>query len=123
MNDAPDHPAAGDWTWPAALDAMQAAPAHHKLLFENEKIRVLESWAEPGEKIPVHTHRWPSAIYVLSWSDFVRRTPEGEVLLDSRRAGTAPSPGTVIWAEPLPPHCVEIVGNGRLGVIAFELKS
>jgi hypothetical protein len=29
-------------TWDPALDAVVAAPKHHKVLFENEHIRVLE---------------------------------------------------------------------------------
>ena len=38
----------------------------------------------PGDRTPVHTHRWPAVLYVLSWSDFVRYDDKGEVLLDSR---------------------------------------
>ena len=29
-------------TWDTALDAVTAAPKHHKVLFENEHLRVLE---------------------------------------------------------------------------------
>ena len=34
----PSNPA----TWDTALDAVLAAPKHHKVLFENENLRVLE---------------------------------------------------------------------------------
>jgi hypothetical protein len=30
------------FTWDPALDAVIAAPKHHKVLFENERLRVLE---------------------------------------------------------------------------------
>jgi hypothetical protein len=50
--------------WDAKLDAVIAAPANHKVIFENERVRVLEVILEPGEEEPVHHHRWPS-IFVL----------------------------------------------------------
>lgn len=51
-------------TWDPALDAVAAAPKHHKVLFENENLRVLEVTLEPHDEEPVHHHRWPS-IFVL----------------------------------------------------------
>ena len=41
-------------------DAVIAAPAHHKVLFENDRLRVLEVTLQPDEEEPVHHHRWPS---------------------------------------------------------------
>lgn len=47
-------------SWDPALDAVVAAPANHKVLFENENIRVIEVILHPNEEEPVHHHRWPS---------------------------------------------------------------
>jgi hypothetical protein len=47
-------------SWDPALDAVAAAPANHKVLFENERLRVLEVTLEPEEEEPTHHHRWPS---------------------------------------------------------------
>jgi hypothetical protein len=47
-------------TWDPALDAVVAAPAHHKVLFENDNLRVLEVTLMPDEEEPTHHHRWPS---------------------------------------------------------------
>lgn len=47
-------------TWDPKLDAVVAAPKHHKVLFENERLRVLEVTLEPNDAEPVHHHRWPS---------------------------------------------------------------
>ena len=55
-NRADSHPS----TWDPALDAVIAAPKHHKVLFENERLRVLEVTLEPKDEEPVHHHRWPS---------------------------------------------------------------
>ena len=46
--------------WDPALDAVAAAPKHHKVVFENEHLRVLELTLEPEDEEPVHHHRWPS---------------------------------------------------------------
>jgi hypothetical protein len=46
--------------WDPSLDAVIAAPRNHKVLFENEKLRVLEVILEPNEEEPTHHHRWPS---------------------------------------------------------------
>ncbi len=51
-------------TWDPALDAVVAAPKHHKVLFENERLRVLEVTLAPQDEEPVHHHRWPS-VFVL----------------------------------------------------------
>ena len=47
-------------TWGPAMDAVTAAPKHHKVLFENERLRVLELTLEPNDEEPIHHHRWPS---------------------------------------------------------------
>ena len=43
---------AQNWPWPDSLDALVAAPRHHKLLFENERVRVLEVRIPPGDLVP-----------------------------------------------------------------------
>ena len=105
------------------LDAMTAAPDHHDVILENAQVRVLDTKLRPGERTPVHAHQWPGALYVLSWSDFVRRDPDGNVLVDSRDWESRPRQGEALWGMPLVPHWVENVGDADLHIIAVELKS
>jgi hypothetical protein len=114
--------AGDDWPWPQSLDALVAAPQHHTLLLENRHVRVLEARVGPGDRVPVHTHRWPSLLHVLSWSDFVRRDESGIVLSDSRLHASSTAPPSVLWSEPLPPHSLENVGTTEILVISVELK-
>ena len=107
--------------WPDELDALRAAPKHHALLFENEKVRVLDTNISPGDVVPLHTHRWPSTHYIVCSSDFIRRDAAGTVLVDSRTAGKLPE-GTALWSEALPPHTLENVGERDLHVISIEIK-
>ena len=108
--------------WPTELDALMAAPAQHRLVLENERVRVLDTRIAPGERTPVHTHQWPAAHHVISWSAFVRRDDKGVVLLDTRTAGVAAAPGAILWGEALGPHTLENVGNAPLHIVSVEIK-
>ena len=114
---------AEQWIWPDSLDALVAAAESHRCLFENDVVRVLETRIAPGETTPVHTHRWPGVLYILSFGDFVRRDGDGNVLVDTRKRGTLPAPGAAIWSESLPPHTLENVDTSEIHVIGVELKT
>lgn len=106
-----------------ALDAMTAAPDHHRVIFENEHVRVLDARIKPGETVPVHTHRWPSIVYALSTSEFIRYDVNGNALLDSRTANAEIEIDSVISQPPLPPHSIENVGDSEIRAINIELKN
>ena len=104
------------------LDALTAAPQNHRLLFENEAVRVLGTFVRPGQTVPLHTHQWPSTNYLLCWSDFIRRDSDRAVLLDSRSLSPKPATGSAFWGPPLTPHTLENIGESDLHVITVELK-
>jgi hypothetical protein len=110
------------WPWPDDLDALIAAPHHHSLLLEDERVRVLHTHIPAGDIVPVHTHRWGGVANVLSFSHFIRRDENGEILFDSRQAGDLPKLPCVQWAQPLPPHSVENLGPVEISIIIIELK-
>jgi hypothetical protein len=47
-----------------ANDAVTAAPANHRVVFENDDVRVLDVTVAPHSKEPMHTHIWPSVMYI-----------------------------------------------------------
>jgi len=53
------------WEWRDSRDVLSAAPEFHSLLLDNDDMRVLATRIGPGETVPLHTHRWPSILYVL----------------------------------------------------------
>lgn len=110
-------------SWPLELDAMVAAPEHHTVLFENERVRVVRTLIPPGESTAVHTHCWPGALYVVSWTAFVRYDADGNELFDSRTLGAGPAIGSSMWSGPLGPHYVTNVGERDLHILATEIKS
>lgn len=116
-------PSTAAWPWPEALDAVQAAPRHHRVVFENDCVRVLDTRIGPGDTVPLHTHRWATVNHIMSWSDFVRRDAEGRVLVDTRGRPAPASLPLVAWSEALPPHTLENVGAAELHVVSVELKN
>ena len=104
------------------FDALLMAAEHHAPLLENDAVRVLDTKVRPGERTPVHAHEWPAALYVLSWSDFVRYDPDGNVLVDSRTMPSKPQVGTALWSGPIGPHYVANVGQTDLHILAVEVK-
>ena len=109
------------WPWPDELDAVIAAPEHHRVLLENARTRVLDTVIEPGTTVPLHTHRWPAVYHVVSWGDFVRRDADRNVLVDTRGSTSSTTP-EALWSEPLPPHTLENVGATPIHVVSVELK-
>ena len=108
--------------WPEELDALNAAPQHHKLLMENEFVRVLDTLIPPGGITNVHTHKWPSVLYIISWSDFIRYDGEGNIVLDSRKLFQTPISSSAIWSDPLSPHALENIGKNTIRIINVEIK-
>ncbi len=52
------------WDWPPSMDAVVAAPESHRVLLENEDVRVLEVTIPAGHREPEHTHRAHSVMIV-----------------------------------------------------------
>jgi quercetin dioxygenase-like cupin family protein len=109
------------WPWPDSLDALIAAPEHHKLVLDNERVRVLDTHIPAGDIVPVHTHRWPAVYYTIQGGHFVRRDEKGNVLLDTR-ANAMPAGEPARFIECLTPHSVENVGEHEIHLISVEMK-
>ena len=123
---APSQPAKYDSndpaTWPDALDATVAAPQNHKVVLENERVRVLEVTVQPGEREAVHGHKWPSVMYVMA-EDLIRDyDSEGKLLYDSRTDNARMKTPYTIWMPPQAPHSVENLRKTPLRLLRVELK-
>ena len=110
-------------SWPDSLEAVVAAPNNHKVLLENERVRVLEVIVRPGEREPVHMHRWPSVLYLDKGADFRDFDGEGKLLFDSRQATPPIKYPMTLWKGPEAPHAVENLSKKTpIHLIRVELK-
>lgn len=107
-----------DKWWTLENDALAAAPQHHKLLFENDEVRVLEVSVPPGVREPLHAHRYPSVLYYVSAAHMKEYSP-GLAAIDRGHK----EDGTVIFLPLGPPHQMEIMDKRKsLKAIRVELK-
>ena len=98
-------------------DARVAAPNHHKVLLENEQVRVLAVQVPAMSKEPFHNHRWPAAMYVLT-SASLKDAVEG---LGAAQDVPATA-GEVIFFPPERSHSIENVGSNAFSAIRVEIK-
>jgi len=103
------------------LDGVAVAPGNHKVIFENDAVRVLETTILAGGVTPLHTHLAPTVMYVLSGSHFIRRDEHGGTMVDTRATPDFVLP-KVLWSASTPRHTIENTGADDLVVIGVELK-
>ena len=96
-----------------SLDPAISNPEHYRVIFENERVRVLEYTDAPGDRTTPHHHP-DSVMYTLS--SFRRRlTTEGA------ERDVELTAGTVGWL-PAQQHHGENIGDTSTHVIFVELK-
>ena len=95
-------------------EAVKAAPKNYRVLFENDRVRVLESHLEPGEKTEMHSH---PACVVISLHDHRLRfaVPGGE------RQEIGLKGGAVAWFDSVI-HATENIDAIEVRDIIVELK-
>jgi hypothetical protein len=102
-------------------DGPIAAPHNHKVIFENELVRVLDIVIPVGTTAPLHTHLTPTLLYRVSGDHSIRRDVHGEVMRDTR-ADPAFANDRVMFQDPTPLHTLENTGSEDIHVIGVELK-
>ena len=96
-----------------SLDPAITNPEHYKVVFENDKVRVLEYTDQPGDETTPHEHP-DSLMYTLS--SFRRRLVSGDMQREVELEA-----GTVGWLPAQQHHGVNI-GQTPTRVIFVELK-
>ncbi|MFZ6820071.1 hypothetical protein [Undibacterium sp. Ji22W] len=99
---------------PAYEDPLIVAPAHYKVRFENDRVRVLEGFDAPGEKTAMHGH--PDTLMVVL-SSFKRKL----TLSNGRMIETESKLGDVRWM-PTQSHAGENIGDTDTRALFIEFK-
>lgn len=97
-----------------AEDAATVAPHVYKVIFENERVRMLEVSMQPGGHTEMHSHP-DYLVYVLSEAKVKLMTPSGEA------AEVELTPGTAMWRE-AEEHATDNVGGTEVHALFFEPK-
>jgi quercetin dioxygenase-like cupin family protein len=95
-------------------DIVKISPDVHKVIFENDTIRVLEVSVKPRATVPMHTN--PENInYILEGGTLRLVDPEGSVV-DVQLAERQVIPA------PVGRHAVENIGQTEVRTLCIELK-
>jgi hypothetical protein len=123
------------WKWSDSLEAVKAAPNSHRILFENDNVRILEVTLDPYAFEPMHTHHYPSVmfgsdkdtsqfdiIYYPYGYDSTKHIYFAKDSIKQHRGGEANEPNTGNYMEPEGPHRVKNLSNVKIEVFRVELK-
>ena len=97
-----------------APDAEKASPTVVKLRFENERVRVLETVSNPGDREQMHSHP-ASVVFVVAGGKLRLTTAEG------KSSDVEFKTGDTLWREPVT-HAAENIGTTQLHAIIVELR-
>jgi quercetin dioxygenase-like cupin family protein len=97
------------------LDPLKVTPQTHKLLFENQFVRVIESKVPAGGVEPKHSHPHSVTVYLAESDAEIKTFPDGKTSRVHRAAGTA------AWSEAIV-HEIKNVGATSSHTIRVELK-
>ena len=109
-------------TWPASLDAVAAAPRNHRVVLENERVRVLDVTVAPGEREPLHAHCRSSVMYVIQEGVYRDYDAEGRVVEDVAVAPPSSQFPMTLWLGPQAPHSVHNLDSRPTRLLRVELK-
>ncbi len=118
-------PEIDDAEWPPHLDALIAAPANHRLLYEDDEVRVLDVSVEPGERENLHHHRWPSLMVVLARPNYTNRDADGNVIPPAGGIPANPVLPRALRLPPQPTHAIEVDADAPHGFhgVRIEFKT
>ena len=111
-------------TWSSELLPLAAAPDQHRLLLDNDRVRVFEVVSRPGDVAPAHVHQWPSVFITVSPARLVFRDSAGTVVLEQPGLTPGETLPRVQWFEPsASPRSVQNADSVELRAYRVELKA
>lgn len=97
------------------LDSTKADPAHHKVEFENDQVRVVRYKLGPGEQSVRHHH--PDGVVVVLTGGSIQNITD-----DGKTISSQPKLGDAFW-RPALTHVTKNVGDGPIEGILVEPKN
>ena len=110
-------------------DAVTAAPYSHRVMFEDEHVRVLEIRLPPGASEPVHIHALPSVIHgetggeggaKFLYTEY--RWMNGEFIKVRENEVEASAGARAVWTGPEGPHSITNIGPVGVKFTRVEVK-
>ena len=124
------------WQWADSLDAVKAAPNNHQVIFENDKIRILDVILKPYEYENMHTHPLPSVMlgnngdtsqfdiiyYRYSYDSVHHRYFANDSIHQHNGGAKASETNEADYLKPEGPHRIKNLSNVKIDVYRVEFK-
>lgn len=108
--------------WNPERDAVKAAPKNHRVILENDDIRVLEVTVRPGEKEQLHHHQWPSVMVVDSRPKYINYDKDGNAIKPAVQASGSPEMPIIVRLPPQAEHAIHNMDQYPFHAIRIEYK-
>jgi quercetin dioxygenase-like cupin family protein len=95
-------------------DVIKVAGDSHRVIFENEHVRVLAVDIKPGQIAPMHSHP-ENVSYFLTDGKLKITLPDGKTIERNPKAGTA------AWSDPVT-HEAQNIGTTEFEQVQIEIK-
>jgi hypothetical protein len=102
---------------PDAHDGTIVSSKFHRVIYEDQDVRVLDVVNPPHSMEEMHTHVRPSIFIVLEDHPYVIHYPEGKPFQTT--VGHTPY---VLYLKPTPMHAIENSGDSTIHAVRVELK-
>ena len=93
---------------------VDGGPETHKVVLDNDQLRVLDVRIQPGQKVAMHSHP-ANVVYYITDYKIKATSPDGKTAIREGKAGTALSLGPTT-------HAVENIGPTELHLVQIEMK-
>ncbi len=110
-------------------DAVHVAPDSHRVMFEDDHVRVLEILLPPLAAEPIHIHALPSVIYGETGGEggarflYTTYRMENGRFVPERSEEISPTSGTrAVWTPPEGPHSIANIGPVPVRFTRIEIK-
>ena len=113
----------------SAYDAVTAAPEQHRVMFEDDHVRVLQINLPPFQQEPIHVHALPSVIEGetggpggAKFAYIQYRFLDGK-FIEIGRHEVSPTAGyRAVWTEPEGPHAIANLSGVPVRFTRIEIK-
>ena len=96
------------------VTSVAGGPETHKVVLDNDKVRVLDVHIAPGQKVGMHSHP-ANVVYYDSDGKMKVTLPDGKSVVRDLKAGTS------AWSDGAT-HAVENVGTTEIHLVQTEMK-
>ena len=108
--------------WDPDQEAVKAAPKNHRVLLENDELRVLEVTVRPGERENAHHHRWPSVMIIDARPKYINYDKDGNEIPPAVKLAAAPEMPLVVKLPAQATHDIHNLDSYAFHAIRVEYK-